>query len=60
MMLSNDSASNYYSVNFALQHYYGINFSDLEALDRMFPFEREIYIAMIVAKSKEEAQRAQK
>lgn len=60
IMLSNDSASNYYSVNFALQHYYHLSFADLEAMDRMLPFEREIYIGMMVAKAAEEAQPDQK
>jgi hypothetical protein len=56
MNLSHDSLFNHYKMNFALMQYHKYS---LEELDTMIPFEREIYIGMLVKYLEEEKQRMQ-
>ena len=43
--LSHDSLANFYKMNFSLMQYHHYSLADIE---NMIPFEREIYIAMLV------------
>ena len=52
--LSNDNLYNYYQVNFALMQHHKYSFEDLE---NMFPFEREVYTAMLMSYLEEEKSR---
>jgi hypothetical protein len=45
---------NYYKMNFALMQYHKYS---LEELENMIPFEREIYISMLIQYLKEEQDR---
>ena len=45
MFLSNDTPENYYTTNFALVQNYHWSFTELE---EMYPFEREIYVSMMI------------
>lgn len=45
MALSHDSLANFYKLNFALMQYHKYSLMDIE---NMIPFEREIYIALLV------------
>jgi len=54
MNLCHDNAFNYYKTNFALMQYHKYS---LEELDDMMPFEREIYISLLVKHLEEEKQR---
>lgn len=54
MNLSHESLANYYKVNFALVQYHKYSLSEIE---EMIPFEREIYVAMLVKYLEEEKQR---
>jgi len=45
MALSHDSLANYYQLNFALMQYHNYGLEDIE---NMIPFEREIYIHMLI------------
>lgn len=40
-----DSLSNMYQLNFTLRQHYGYQ---LEELDNMIPFEREIYVSLLL------------
>jgi hypothetical protein len=51
MLLSHESLVNYYKMNFSLMQYH--NYS-LRELEDMIPFEREIYVAMLVQYLEEE------
>jgi hypothetical protein len=55
--LSHDTLANFYKLNFALMQYHKYSLVDIE---QMIPFEREIYIAMLVEYLKEEKERAAK
>jgi hypothetical protein len=52
--LYHDSLINFYKMNFALMQHHKYS---LEELENMIPFEREIYIAMLVQYLQEEKQR---
>jgi hypothetical protein len=52
--LCHDSLANYYKMNFALMQYHKYSLTELE---NMIPFEREVYIHMLVQYLEEEKQR---
>lgn len=54
MNLSHETLANYYKLNFALLQYHKYSLSEIE---EMLPFEREIYVAMLVKYLEEEKQR---
>lgn len=54
MLLCHESLGNYYKMNFALMQYHKYSLAELE---NMLPFEREIYIHMLVQYLEEEKQR---
>ena len=53
-MLSHDSLMNHYKTNFALMQHHKYSLTEL---DNMYPFEREIYTAMLVKHLEEEKAR---
>ena len=54
--LSNDNLKNYYEVNFALMQHHKYSVEDLE---NMIPFEREVYVGMLMNFLEEEKLRIQ-
>ena len=54
MNLCHENAFNYYKTNFALMQYHKYS---LQELDEMMPFEREIYVSLLVKHLEEEKQR---
>jgi len=54
MCLSHDDLGNYYKMNFALMQYHKYALADIE---NMIPFEREVYVAMLIKFLEEEKQR---
>jgi hypothetical protein len=52
--LCHESLENYYKLNFALMQYHKYSLTELE---NMIPFEREIYIFMLVQYLEEEKKR---
>lgn len=54
MNLCHDSLVNYYKMNFALMQYHKYSLSDIE---NMIPFEREVYVGMLVQHIQEENER---
>ena len=54
MCLCHDDLYNYYKMNFALMQYHKYTLADIE---NMIPFEREIYVAMLIKFLEEEKQR---
>ena len=54
MNLSHESAINLYKTNFALIQYHKYS---LEELENMIPFEREIYVSLLVKHLEEEKQK---
>lgn len=54
--LAHESLHNYYKTNFALMQYHKYNLQDLEL---MIPYEREIYVAMLLQYLEEERQKQQ-
>ena len=54
MNLCHDNMFNYYKMNFALMQYHKYSLTELE---EMIPFEREVYVAMLVKFLEEEKQR---
>ena len=54
MALGHESLHNYYRMNFALMQYHKYSLTEL---DDMIPFERELYVAMLVQYLEEEKQR---
>lgn len=54
MCLCHDDLHNFYKMNFALMQYHKYSLSDIE---NMIPFEREIYVAMLIKYLEEEKQR---
>lgn len=52
--LGYDSLANHYKVNFALMQHHNYSLSDLES---MVPFERQVYVAMLVDYLEEQKQR---
>lgn len=57
MCLAHETLHNFYKMNFALAQYHKYTFYDL---DNMIPFEREIYVAMLIQYLEEEKQRLAK
>ncbi len=53
-MLGHDTLQNYYQTNFALMQYHQYSLSDL---DDMIPFERKIYISLLIAYLEEQKQK---
>lgn len=56
MALAHDTLYNFYKMNFALMQYHKYSIQDIE---QMIPFEREIYVTMLIAYLEEEKQRLQ-
>ena len=54
MALGHESLQNYYRMNFALMQYHKYSLAELED---MLPFERELYVHMLVQYLDEEKQR---
>ena len=54
MNLCHDNLANYYKMNFALMQYHNYALSDIES---MIPFEREVYIGMLIQYIQEENDR---
>lgn len=54
MNLSHEDMMNYYKVNFALMQYHKYSLNEIE---EMIPFEREVYVALLVKFLEEEKQR---
>jgi hypothetical protein len=52
--LCHESLSNYYKMNFALMQYHKYSLTEIENL---IPFEKEIYVALLVKYLEEEKQR---
>jgi hypothetical protein len=52
--LSHESLANYYKMNFALMQYHKYSLSELE---EMIPFEREVYVFMLIEYLEEEKKR---
>tara|TARA_B100000519_G_scaffold166649_1_gene150669 strand:- start:92 stop:283 length:192 start_codon:yes stop_codon:yes gene_type:complete len=55
-MLSHDSVENYYKTNFGLMQHHKYSLTELE---NMIPFEREIYVGLLVNYIKEEKEKEQ-
>ena len=53
-MLSHDSLYNYYETNFSLMQHHKYSLTEL---DNMIPFEREIYVELLMQWIKEENER---
>ena len=53
-MLSHDSLMNHYKTNFALMQHHKYSLSELE---NMIPWEREVYVSLLVNYLKEEKER---
>ena len=53
-MLSHDSLFNYYETNFALMQHHKYSLTEL---DNMIPFEREIYVNLLMQYIEEENER---
>lgn len=54
MAMSHDTLYNFYKMNFALLQFHKYSLEDIE---NMIPFEREIYVAMLIQFLEEEKQR---
>jgi hypothetical protein len=54
MNLCHDNAFNFYKTNFSLMQYHKYS---LEELENMMPFERDIYVSLLVQHLDEERQR---
>jgi len=57
MCLCHDDLHNHYKLNFALMQYHKYSLTEIEG---MIPFEREIYVAMLVKYLEEEKQRLER
>ena len=55
-MLSHDSVENYYKTNFGLMQHHKYSLTELE---NMIPFEREIYVGLLVNYIKEGKEKEQ-
>ena len=53
-MLSHDSLMNHYKTNFALMQHHKYSLTELE---NMLPWEREVYVSLLVNYLKEEKER---
>lgn len=56
MNLSHESLFNHYKMNFAMMQYHKYSLTEL---DNMLPFEREIYVALLVQHLEEEKRKAE-
>jgi hypothetical protein len=56
LVLSHETLLNYYQTNFSLMQYHKYSLTEL---DNMMPWEREIYIMLLVNHLKEENQKLQ-
>jgi hypothetical protein len=54
MVLSNESLMDYYKLSFSLKQHQNYSF---EEFDNIFPFEKEIYVAMILDQIQKENDR---
>lgn len=54
MALCHDNLLNFYKMNFSLMQHHDYNLFDIE---NMIPFEREVYISLLLAHLKEEQER---
>jgi hypothetical protein len=54
MNLCHENLANYYKLNFALMQYHKYSLAEIE---NMLPFEREVYVAMLIQYLEEEKQR---
>lgn len=57
MGLCHDTLFNHYKMNFALMHHHKYSLTEL---DDMLPFEREIYVGMLIEFLEQEKNRQQK
>lgn len=57
MCLSHDNLHNFYKMSFALMQYHRYSLTDIE---QMIPFEREVYVTMLLQYLEEEKQRLEK
>jgi hypothetical protein len=57
MCLCHDDLANHYKLNFAMMQYHKYSLTEIENL---IPFEREIYVTMLVKFLEEEKQRLEK
>ena len=55
-MLSHDSVENYFKTNFGLMQHHKYSLTELE---NMMPFEREIYVGLLLNYIKEEKEKEQ-
>ena len=55
-MLGHDKLMNHYKTNFALMQYHKYSLTELE---NQIPFEREIYVEMLIKHLQEEKQKAE-
>ena len=55
-MLSHDSVENYFKTNFGLMQHHKYSLTELE---NMIPFEREIYVGLLLNYIKEEKEKEQ-
>mgnify|MGYP003652410289 CR=1 FL=1 len=55
--MSYNSLTNYYSLNFQLMQHHKYSLSDI---NEMMPFERDLYVDMLMAHLNEEKERQQK
>lgn len=53
MCLSSSDLLNYYKLNFALKKYHGYSYDEL---DEMIPFEKEIYVSLLLESLEKERQ----
>ena len=54
MNLCHENLANYYKMNFTLIQYHKYSLAEIE---NMIPFEREVYVAMLIQYLEEERQR---
>jgi hypothetical protein len=54
MNLSHDSLANFYKMNFSLMQYHKYSLDEIES---MIPFEREVYVALLIQHLEEEKQK---
>jgi hypothetical protein len=57
MAMSHDNLLNYMKTNFALIQYHKYSIGDIE---RLMPFEREIYVSLLIMHLKEEKERIER
>ena len=57
MTLAHDSLYNYYNTNFGMMQYHKYSLTEIE---NMMPWEREIYIGLLMEHIKEENQRIER